>query len=187
MEVGKLGQVQENPSTFPQGLDLRPSPPLGAPCLFCHPLPTAMMVFPPWNSLSSQPSLGKALSAPGCLPGKGFRGSFSCLYLPTPRRQEEFFLQPLEMQRVSFWLGGSPAWASAPQQDLQACSVPPSHLALPPAQLSYSEPRTPGAGLSSMPPVCLWRPLSWLSQAAKQPHVCKHQSPHTDRHRRKHG
>lgn len=114
MEVGKLGQVQENPSTFPQGLDLRPSPPLGAPCLLCRPLPTAMMEFPPWDLPCSQPSLGKALSAQDvCLAGVSGRSSPGSTHQP-PRTQEGFFLRPLEMQRVSFWLGGvSATWASA--------------------------------------------------------------------------
>lgn len=58
------------------------------------------------------------LSASGCLPGRGFRRSVSWLYPPTPRGQEEFFLQLLEMQRIS-WLGGSLLLrAQHPQQGL---------------------------------------------------------------------
>lgn len=35
--------------------------------------------------------------------------------------------------------------------------------------------RTPGAGLASTTPVCLWRPLSWLSEAAEQSHMLHRQ------------
>lgn len=75
-----------------------------------------MMVFPPWDLSSSQTSLEKALSS--SLPGRVSAWQGVCLaevsggpspgsnYSPIPRGQEGFFLQPLEMQRISFWFRG---------------------------------------------------------------------------------
>lgn len=118
--VRKLGQVEEDPSTFLRGPELRPSSSPRAPCLLCCPFPR-----PRWCSHPGTHSFPWAKptplpSVPGCLPGRGLKRP------STPVRQKGFFLWLFEMQRGSLFFGSrlgggvSTAQASGPSASAQA-------------------------------------------------------------------
>lgn len=170
----------------------------GAPCMLCHPFSQ-----PGW---CSHPGTVPAHYLPGAKPSPllsaPWRGSQEVFFLALPAApggQEDSSFGLLKCRGPPFGLGGSlllgPQPLSrtctglglgSPEPYLSPAPLPPP----PPPGCGVPEPRgplrTPGAGLSPAPPVCLQRPLSWLSEAAEQTHMLlRHRDPRAASHTRK--